>query len=81
MSITPEMTRVPFLPHVPFISIFYAWHRERENGHLLDEHDRRTLSSVQKFNPDDLYSKSPVRPDWAKPRRDFRASAREDGFH
>jgi inositol oxygenase len=43
---------------------FYAWHREGEYGHLLDEQDRRMLPWVQKFNPYDLYSKSPVRPDW-----------------
>jgi inositol oxygenase len=43
---------------------FYAWHREGEYGHLLDELDRRMLSWVQKFNPYDLYSKSPVRPIW-----------------
>jgi inositol oxygenase len=43
---------------------FYAWHREGEYDRLLDEHDRRMLSWVQKFNPYDLYSKSPVRPDW-----------------
>jgi inositol oxygenase len=43
---------------------FYAWHREGRYGHLLDGHDRRMLSWVQQFNPYDLYSKSPVRPDW-----------------
>jgi inositol oxygenase len=43
---------------------FYAWHREGEYGHLLDEHDRRMLPWVQQFNPYDLYSKSEVRPDW-----------------
>ena len=47
---------------------FYAWHREGEYGRLLDEHDRRMLSWVQKFNPYDLYSKSPVRPDWEELR-------------
>jgi inositol oxygenase len=47
---------------------FYAWHREGEYGHLLDEHDRRMLRWVQKFNPYDLYSKGPVRPDWEKLR-------------
>jgi inositol oxygenase len=47
---------------------FYAWHREGEYGRLLDEHDRRMLSWVQKFNPYDLYSKSTVRPDWEKLR-------------
>jgi inositol oxygenase len=45
---------------------FYAWHREAEYEHLLDEHDRRMLPWVQKFNPYDLYSKCPVRPDWEK---------------
>jgi inositol oxygenase len=43
---------------------FYAWHRESEYGHLLDARDREMLSWVQKFNPYDLYSKSPVRPNW-----------------
>ena len=42
---------------------FYAWHREGEYGRLLDEHDRRMLSWVQKFNPYDLYSKGLERPD------------------
>jgi succinate dehydrogenase flavin-adding protein (antitoxin of CptAB toxin-antitoxin module) len=69
------------LPPVPFISTFYAWLREGEYGRLLDEDDRRMLSWVQEFNPYDLYSKSPVRPDWEKAPRDFRASAREDGFY
>jgi inositol oxygenase len=45
---------------------FYAWHREGEYQHLLDEHDRRMLPWVRKFNRYDLYSKSPVRPDWNK---------------
>jgi inositol oxygenase len=45
---------------------FYAWHRDGEYEHLLDEHDRRMRVWVQKFNPYDLYSKSPVRPDWDK---------------
>jgi inositol oxygenase len=43
---------------------FYAWHREGQYEYLLDEHDRRMLCWVQKFNPYDLYSKTPVRPDW-----------------
>jgi inositol oxygenase len=47
---------------------FYAWHREGEYGHLLDDRDRRMLGWVQKFNPYDLYSKSPQRPDWEKLR-------------
>ena len=39
-------------------------------AYLLDETDRAMLPWVQKFNPYDLYSKSPVRPRLAdlKPR-------------
>jgi len=47
---------------------FYPWHREEEYGHLLDDHDREMLSWVRKFNPYDLYSKCPERPDWEKLR-------------
>jgi inositol oxygenase len=47
---------------------FYAWHREGDYEHLLDERDREMLPWVQKFNPYDLYSKSPVRPDWGELR-------------
>lgn len=47
---------------------FYAWHRESEYQHLLDDSDRELLPWVKKFNPYDLYSKTPVRPDWAKLR-------------
>ncbi len=47
---------------------FYPWHREGAYGHLLDEHDRAMLPWVLKFNPYDLYSKSPVRPDWDRLR-------------
>lgn len=45
---------------------FYPWHREEEYSHLLDERDRQMLPWVRKFNPYDLYSKSPVRPDWSE---------------
>jgi inositol oxygenase len=47
---------------------FYAWHREGEYAHLLDDHDRRMLGWVRKFSPYDLYSKTPVRPLWEKLR-------------
>lgn len=47
---------------------FYAWHREGEYEALLDDHDRAMLPWVRKFNPYDLYSKSPARPDWEKLR-------------
>lgn len=47
---------------------FYAWHRENEYSHLLDEHDKKMLPWVQLFNPYDLYSKNPEPPDWEKLR-------------
>lgn len=43
---------------------FYAWHREGEYDWLCDDHDREMLRWVKKFNPYDLYSKSPHPPDW-----------------
>lgn len=43
---------------------FYAWHREGEYGYLMDDHDRAMLPWVKLFNPYDLYSKCPVKPDW-----------------
>lgn len=52
---------------------FYAWHREGEYGYLLDDHDRRMLPWVQRFNEYDLYSKCPVRPDWEALRPDYAA--------
>jgi inositol oxygenase len=47
---------------------FHPWHPEGEYGRLRDEHDRRVLSWVQKFNPDDLYSRAPLRRGWEKLR-------------
>jgi inositol oxygenase len=41
---------------------FYAQHREHGYDHLLDEHDRTMFEWVNKFNPYDLYSKSPKPP-------------------
>lgn len=43
---------------------FYAWHREDQYDWLCDDHDREMLTWVRKFNPYDLYSKSPSTPDW-----------------
>lgn len=43
---------------------FYAWHREGGYSYLLDDHDRELLKWVKLFNRYDLYSKSPVPPDW-----------------
>lgn len=41
---------------------FYAQHREHEYDHLLNAHDHEMFKWVDKFNPYDLYSKSPVEP-------------------
>ncbi len=41
---------------------FYPWHREGAYQQLLDDHDREMLPWVRKFNPYDLYSKTPERP-------------------
>jgi inositol oxygenase len=41
---------------------FYAQHREGAYEHLMDEHDKEMFEWVKKFNPYDLYSKSPKPP-------------------
>ena len=41
---------------------FYAQHREHAYQHLMDDHDRELFKWVDKFNPYDLYSKSPKPP-------------------
>jgi inositol oxygenase len=41
---------------------FYSQHREHAYEHLMDEHDREMFTWVDKFNPYDLYSKSPKPP-------------------
>jgi inositol oxygenase len=47
---------------------FYAWHREGQYDYLCDDHDRQMLPWVKRFNPYDLYSKSPSPPDWQRLR-------------
>jgi inositol oxygenase len=42
---------------------FYAAHREGDYGYLMNERDREMFAWVRAFNPYDLYSKSPERPD------------------
>jgi inositol oxygenase len=42
---------------------FYAGHGEGAYDHLMNDHDRELFAEVRAFNPYDLYSKSPVRPD------------------
>jgi inositol oxygenase len=41
---------------------FYAQHREHSYNHLMNDHDHKMFEWVKKFNPYDLYSKSPVPP-------------------
>ncbi len=41
---------------------FYSQHREHAYEHLMDDHDRKMFEWVNKFNPYDLYSKSPKPP-------------------
>jgi inositol oxygenase len=41
---------------------FYAQHREHAYEHLMDDHDLQMFQWVKKFNPYDLYSKSPKPP-------------------
>jgi inositol oxygenase len=43
----------------------YPWHREGEYTWLMNDHDRKMMPWVQKFNPYDLYSKSDSPPDLA----------------
>jgi inositol oxygenase len=40
----------------------YPWHREGAYRYLMNDHDRKMLPWVQKFNPYDLYSKSDAQP-------------------
>ncbi len=57
----------PYLPLEALYMIrfhsFYAWHREGEYQHLCNAQDDAMKPWVQRFNPYDLYSKSPNRPD------------------
>lgn len=41
---------------------FYSQHREHAYDHLMTDHDRKMFRWVDKFNPYDLYSKSPTPP-------------------
>jgi len=48
---------------------FYSQHREHAYEHLMDEHDHEMFKWVNLFNPYDLYSKSPVPPNWNELKR------------
>jgi inositol oxygenase len=41
---------------------FYSQHREHAYDHLMSDHDHEMFKWVDKFNPYDLYSKSPKPP-------------------
>jgi len=62
----------PYLPEEALYMLryhsFYPQHRENAYSHLMTQHDHRLFKSVAQFNPYDLYSKSPVIPDWNKLR-------------
>ncbi|MBV9852586.1 MAG: inositol oxygenase [Armatimonadetes bacterium] len=47
---------------------FYAAHREGAYAHLMSDRDREMFRWVRAFNPYDLYSKTPARPDVARLR-------------
>ncbi|GGF67818.1 inositol oxygenase family protein [Wenyingzhuangia marina] len=42
---------------------FYSQHREEDYNHLMNEKDLEMFEWVKKFNPYDLYTKAPVKPD------------------
>ncbi len=62
----------PYLPEEALAIVrwhsFYAAHRERQYERLMNASDRRLMDVVRAFNPYDLYSKSPERPDLARLR-------------
>ncbi|SEL49190.1 inositol oxygenase [Chitinophaga rupis] len=59
--ITKDYLPEPALYMIRYHS-FYAQHREGAYEHLMDDHDREMFEWVKKFNPYDLYSKSPKPP-------------------
>jgi inositol oxygenase len=59
--ITKDYLPEPALYMIRYHS-FYAQHREHAYEHLMSEHDKKMFEWVKKFNPYDLYSKSPNPP-------------------
>ncbi|WP_375446093.1 inositol oxygenase family protein [uncultured Fibrella sp.] len=59
--ITKDYLPEPALYMIRYHS-FYSQHREKAYDHLLNDHDRAMFKWVDKFNPYDLYSKSPKTP-------------------
>jgi len=62
----------PYLPEEALAIVrwhsFYAAHRDREYEFLMNASDHRLLAVVREFNPYDLYSKTPERPDFDRLR-------------
>lgn len=61
-QITKDFLPEPALYMIRYHS-FYAQHREGAYGHLMNDHDHEMFEWVKKFNPYDLYSKAPIKPD------------------
>ncbi|WP_153800534.1 inositol oxygenase family protein [Foetidibacter luteolus] len=59
--ITKDYLPEPALYMIRYHS-FYAEHREQAYDHLMNDNDRKMFDWVRKFNPYDLYSKSPKPP-------------------
>ncbi|ASZ12418.1 inositol oxygenase [Chitinophaga pendula] len=60
-QITKDYLPEPALYMIRYHS-FYSQHREHAYNHLMSEHDHQMFEWVKKFNPYDLYSKSPKPP-------------------
>lgn len=62
----------PYLPEPALYMLryhsFYPQHRENAYSHLMTAHDHQLFKAVAQFNPYDLYSKSPVTPNWKELR-------------
>ena len=59
--ITKDYLPEPALYMIRYHS-FYSQHREHAYEHLMNDHDKEMFEWVKKFNPYDLYSKSPNPP-------------------
>ena len=64
-QIMKDYLPVPALYMIRYHS-FYAQHRENAYSHLMSEKDIEMFEWVKKFNPYDLYSKAPIKPDIKK---------------
>jgi inositol oxygenase len=58
----PDYLPDPALNMIRYHS-FYSQHKENAYAHLMNEKDIEMFDWVRKFNPYDLYTKAPVKPD------------------